>query len=271
MYPETGNGGYTSIHTDVSPRLRRDRNRFLPGNHVDADDRATQCLSSLSLDFERSSANATAGPDMTVDSVTVDGQPATFTFVQPTYPGDPNGPGDPDPRAHEASQNARSEARRTTRCRRLLARAPAKKAQLRLARRDAMPGQQARDHASVADSQWRDFTVTVHYTGRPGRAQRRRRHHRGLVSHGGGSFVSTEPVGTEDWMPLNDYPSAKPTYDFYETVAEGHVAIANGMLLGNRRPTRASSAFPAGRRRGTGTRPRRSRAISCRAVSATTR
>jgi hypothetical protein len=27
---------------------------------------------------------------------------------------------------------------------------------------------------------------------------------------GDGGFVTTEPVGTEDWMPLNDYPSAKP-------------------------------------------------------------
>ena len=37
---------------------------------------------------------------MTVDSVTVNGRPATFTFVQPTYPGDPNGQDDPDPLAH---------------------------------------------------------------------------------------------------------------------------------------------------------------------------
>ena len=37
---------------------------------------------------------------MTVQSVTVNGQPATFKFVQPTYPGDPNGQDDPDPLAH---------------------------------------------------------------------------------------------------------------------------------------------------------------------------
>ncbi len=44
----------------------------------------------------------------------------------------------------------------------------------------------------------------------------------------GGSFVTTEPVGTEDWMPLNDYPTAKPTYDFYDTVNAGKTALANG-------------------------------------------
>ena len=40
---------------------------------------------------------------MTVQSITIDGVPATFAFKQPTYPGDPNGPDDPDPLAHAAS------------------------------------------------------------------------------------------------------------------------------------------------------------------------
>ena len=32
-------------------------------------------------------------------------------------------------------------------------------------------------------------------------------------------------------MPLNDHPSAKPTYDFYDTVPHGKTAIANGELV----------------------------------------
>ena len=44
----------------------------------------------------------------------------------------------------------------------------------------------------------------------------------------GGDFVTTEPVGTEAWMPLNNFPTAKPTYDFYDTIAIGKTAIANG-------------------------------------------
>jgi hypothetical protein len=36
---------------------------------------------------------------MTVHSVTVNGKTARFAFEQPSYPGDPKGPGDPDPRA----------------------------------------------------------------------------------------------------------------------------------------------------------------------------
>ena len=76
LYPETGNGGYTSVHTSVSLVYDAASNRFLPGNHVTLTDRATQCLTSFSLDFERRSVNKTAGPDMTVTSVRVNGRPA---------------------------------------------------------------------------------------------------------------------------------------------------------------------------------------------------
>jgi hypothetical protein len=103
LYPETGNGGYTSLHTLVHLVYDAAANTFLPGNQVVLTDRATQCLTSFSLDFERTSANTSAGPDMAVSSVTVNGHPARFSFVQPTYPGDPNGPNDPSPAAHEAS------------------------------------------------------------------------------------------------------------------------------------------------------------------------
>ena len=105
VYPETGNGGYTSLHTLVHLVYDAKANRFLPGNRVELTDRATQCLTSFSLDFERHSINTTDGPDMTVSSVSVNGRPARFRFVQPTYAGDPNGQDDPSPAAHEASQN----------------------------------------------------------------------------------------------------------------------------------------------------------------------
>jgi aminopeptidase N len=79
------------------------------------------------------------------------------------------------------------------------------------------------------------FVVVVNYTGRPGV------HNDGdgttegwfRVNNPGdaGSFVTTEPVATEDWMPLNNHPSSKPTYDFYDTVPLGKTAIANGELV----------------------------------------
>jgi hypothetical protein len=98
-----GNGGYTSVHSDIYIVYDAATNTFLPGTHVDLTQQAAQCLSDFSLDFERTSADTTGGPNLTVSSVAVDGQPAAFTFVQPTYPGDPNGQNDPDPLAHAIS------------------------------------------------------------------------------------------------------------------------------------------------------------------------
>lgn len=237
VYPETGNGGYRSVHTDVSLRYDADSNLLLPGTHVVLTDQATQCLTDFSLDFERTSQNTKDGPNLAVASVLVNGQPASFTFAQPTYPGDPNGQNDPDPRAHEAGelnpvggpQNnpfppACSPELLTTKANKEFSldgtQCPANK----LVITPASP------IASGAT-----FTVQIAYAGRPGV------HNDGDGTTEGwfrnnqpnddGGFVTTEPVATEDWMPLNDYPSAKPTYDFFDTVALGKTAIANGELV----------------------------------------
>ncbi|MEP6642185.1 MAG: hypothetical protein ABJB93_09800, partial [Gaiellales bacterium] len=63
VYPETGNGGYTSLHTLVHLVYDSTTNKFLRGNRVVLTDRASKCLTSFSLDFERRSANTSAGPD----------------------------------------------------------------------------------------------------------------------------------------------------------------------------------------------------------------
>ena len=69
--------------------------------------KSTQCRREFSLDFDRkssiSSTAAVPGSDMTVQSITIDGVPATFVHRQPTYPGNPNGPDDTNPLAHAAS------------------------------------------------------------------------------------------------------------------------------------------------------------------------
>jgi hypothetical protein len=79
-------------------------NKFLPGNHVVLTDRATQCLTSFSLDFERKSANTADGPDMTVLG---HGQrPRGRLHVRPAdLPRRPERTGRPQPAGHEASQN----------------------------------------------------------------------------------------------------------------------------------------------------------------------
>src|SRR5580700_1875879 len=246
LYPETGNGGYTSLQTLVHLVYDATANRFLPGNGVILTDRATQCLTSFSLDFERRSANTSAGPDMTVTSVTVNGRPAVFRFVQPTYPGDPNGQNDPAPAAHEASEsnpvggpdnnplppacspelpntNATADSMDGTPC-------PANKLVI-------TPSAPIRDGAL--------FTVTVSYTGRPGVHNDGDGTTEGWFRAPDGGFVTTEPVASEDWMPLNDYPAAKPAYDFSDTVTAGRTVVANGELVSVQQHA-ASKEFPGG-------------------------
>jgi aminopeptidase N len=229
LYPETGNGGYRSVHTDVNMVYDAGSNTFLPGNNVALTDKATQCLTSFSLDFERTSKDP-AGPDMTVHSVTVNGKPAQFAFEQPTYPGDPKGPGDPDPRAHEASQTSPvgGPGRNPL--------PPACTPELNSSQdNDVLDGTQCPANKLVITPSGPIrsgalFTVGVSYTGRPGVHDDGDGQTEGWFAAPNGGFVTTEPVGTEDWMPLNDYPSAKPAYDFYDTVTAGRTALANGEL-----------------------------------------
>jgi len=237
VYPETGNGGYSSRHTDVFLNYDTEANLFLPGTHVVLTDQATQCLTDFSLDFERTSANTKDGPNMTVGAVLVNGKPAAFTFVQPTYPGDPNGQNDPDPRAHEAGQLTSVGGPESNPL------PPACSPELPMYNPNKfsdLDGTQCPANKLVITpsspiASGATFVVEVDYTGRPGV------HNDGdgttegwfRVAQGGdrGGFVTTEPVATEDWMPLNDHPSAKPTYDFYDTVPAGKTAIANGELV----------------------------------------
>jgi hypothetical protein len=236
MYPDTGNGGYTSLHTDVHLVYDAATNRFLPGNHVVLTDRATQCLTSFSLDFEHKSANTAAGPDMTVTGVAVDGRPAAFSYAQPTYPGDPHGQNDPDPAAHEVSQTNQVGGPQHNPL------PPACSPELTstsAAQQNAQNGQQCPANKLVITPaapirNGSAFTVAVYYTGRPGVHNDGDGTTEGWFRAPDGGFVTTEPVGTEDWMPLNDYPAAKPTYDFYDTVATGRTAVASGVLVSAR-------------------------------------
>ncbi len=246
LYPDTGNGGYTSLHTLVHLVYDAVTNRFLPGNSVTLTDQATQCLTSFSLDFERKSANKRAGPDMSVQSVTVNGKPAAFAFVQPTYPGDPHGQNDPDPAAHEASQTNPVGGPQHNPL------PPACSPELANTRvpPDSLDGTQCPASKLVITpsapvSSGSRFTVTVRYTGRPGVHNDGDGTTEGWFRSRDGGFVTTEPVASEDWMPLNDYPTAKPTYYFSDTVTAGRAVTANGVLRSVKHNP-ASAQFPGG-------------------------
>lgn len=237
VYPEMGNGGYLSLHTDVRMVYAAYPNRFLRGNHVVLTDRATQCLTDFSLDFERRSADSVIGPDLKIHSILVNGEPATWRFVQPTYPGDPNGQDDPNPLAHQAGQNAVVGGPDGN----PLPPACTPEVTGAVGAQDGTPCPANKLVITPAEplAQGAVFHVRVAYTGRPGVHRdgdgSTEGWFRSKEPRGDGGFVTTEPVGTEDWMPLNNHPSAKPTYDFYERVDPTRTAIANGRLLSVRR------------------------------------
>jgi len=238
LYPQTGNGGYVSTHTDVFQVYDAVTNQLLPGNHVDLTQRATQCLSDFSLDFVLATPgnDAANGPNLTISSITVDGQPATWRFIAPAYPGDPNGPEDPDPLAHQASQTNPVSATNPN--------PPACSPQLAS---NSAAGQNGKNGtqcpaeklvitpaASIPNGS--TFVVSVAYTGKPGTYRggggTQEGWFRDNTANAQGAMVTTEPVGTMAWMPLNNHPTVKPTYDFHDTVTAGRYAVANGELVG---------------------------------------
>ena len=232
LYPDAGNGGYVSVHTDVRLVYDATSNQFLSGTEVQLHDRATQCLSSFSLDMARTSNDPTDSPDLTVGSITVDGRPATFEFVQPTYPGDPNGQDDPNHAAHEASQHdpvgGPDDNPLPPACSPELTSATGRT-------EDSQDGDQCPANKLMITPRHpiRDgarFTVTVEYIGQPGIYVDGDGETEGWFRSSTGGFVTTEPIGSEAWMPLNNFPTAKPTYDFYDTVNAGLMGVANGVL-----------------------------------------
>ena len=234
MYPETGNGGYASLHTGVFLRYDAPTNRLLGGTHVILTLRAQSCLKDFSLDFERRApGDPHSGPDLQVDSVSVDGKAAGYEFVQPTYPGDPKGQDDPDPRAHQASQSNPVGGPHHNPLPPACSPSPTSESRAHRHSQDGdpCPTNKLVVHPAQSIPRGARFTVEVSYHGRPGV------HHDGDgVPEGwfrtpGGSSMTTEPLGSEDWMPLNNYPTAKPTYDFHNTTNLGTTAIANGRLL----------------------------------------
>jgi hypothetical protein len=236
LYPEMGNGGYTSQHTDLYLNYDALANLFLPGTRADLEVTATQCLSDLSFDFEQTNGHTAdgSGPNMTVNSVEINGQPATFRFVQPTYPGDPNGQDDADPAAHAVSNANPVSATNPN--------PPACSPQVSNNTQNGLqcPANKLVVTPAAPIPSGTTFTVTVDYTGRPGV------HTDGDGSTEGwfriatagseGAFVTTEPVGNDSWMPMNNFPTAKPTYDIYDTTNIGKVAIGPGELAGYTAP-----------------------------------
>ena len=258
----------------------RRRTSSSPGTHVDLQQRATQCLTDVQPRLrahERLHQHHGPGPEpdgpVDHDQRPV---PATFTFKQPTYPGNPNGLDDPEParaRRVELQPGQRDQPE------------PAGLRADRHLRRPAgraVPGEQARDHAGRADPgrhglQGRRSTTSgrpgVHVDG-DGATEGWFRNNNPV---GDGGFMTTEPVGSMAWMPLNNHPTVKPTYEFWSTTnwdaddrhrPHRDLQRPPDRLHRQRRRTRTS---PAARAPGTGSPRSRSRTTWSRTASATTR
>jgi hypothetical protein len=245
VYPDQGNGGYTSLHTDLYINYDTAANLFLPGTRADLTVQSTQCLTDFSFDFERTAMSGSpAGPNLMVGSVLIDGQPAAFDFRQPTYPGNPNGPDDPDPLAHAISNVNPVSATNPY--------PPACSPQVSGNSQNGQPCPANKLVITPATPipSGTTFTVTINYTGRPGvhadgdgTTEGWFRVNTAAAPNDGG-FVTTEPVGNMAWMPLNNHPSAKPTYDIYDTAPVGKVAIAAGELVGSTPGTTLGALSP---------------------------
>ncbi len=254
VYPEGGNGGYKSVHTDTNLIYDAPSNLFLAGTHVDQTIQTTQCLTDFSFDFETqdppnpNSDPTTPGPNMTVSGVKVNGVDTPFKFVQPTYPGDPKGDNDPDPLAHRTGQanpinadNPNPPACSSTDITANLQNLPCPANKLVITPATPVPAGQT-------------LKVEIDYTGRPGVHSdgdgTTEGWFRANSPVGDGGFVTTEPMGTEDWMPLNDHPTSKPTFDFTTVTNIDRTSISNGELV-SRTTNAADAQFPGAAANGT--------------------
>jgi len=236
VYPETGNGGLYSVHTAV--HLVYDAKATGScGQPCRSTTGATQCLTSFSLDLERKSVDAAAGPDLTVGSVTVNGRPARFRFVQPTIPAIPAAKTTAAAGATRRHSSTRSAPAGNNplppACTPELTSTSAGEAGFQ--ERHAVPANKlviirARAIRRASASPSRSATPPAR------RAQRRRTGPRGLVpAPADGGFRDDGAVAARTGMPLNDYPAANPPTTSTTTVAAGRPR-RHGVLDSKDRP-----------------------------------
>ena len=80
-----------------------------------------------------------------------------------------------------------------------------------------------------------EFTVVVHYEGKPGLITDPDGSQEGWYRTDDGALAVGEPVGTATWIPCNNTLTDKARFDFRVGVPRGLKAVANGRLTGVRR------------------------------------
>ena len=280
VYPDQGNGGYTSLHTDLHIAYDTEANLFLPGTRADLTIRTTQCLTDFSFDFERTNlAGSLAGPNMTVTGVTIDGAAGRVRLPAADLSGEPERAGRSRPggtRDLERQPGERDEPEP--------ARVLAADGQ-QLPERPTVPREQARDHALDADRGRPDDhgDDRLRRPARPAHGRRRldgglvpRQHDRGAerrrLRHDGarrehGLDAAQQPPDRQaDLRRLRHRPGRQDG----DRARRARRRDARPRPSRRSRPppsTRPTRTSPAARGRGTGTRRSRSRATSWRTAS----
>ena len=186
IFPQIGNGGYDVRAYEVDLDYDPASNKLQAGTRTTITAVATQNLSRFSLDFQR---------DLTISSVTVDGDPAagfTRADAKPKFSKDP-----------EVTQPAK-----------LTITPPAgipKGAEFTV--EVAYHGEpQAIVDADTSLEGW------VQACSSPGNCD--------------GSFTVNEPIGAQSWFPSNNHPSDKATFTLHTTAPSAYTAIGGGEQTG---------------------------------------
>jgi hypothetical protein len=234
-FPEQGNGGYDAQNYDIFFNYNTATNSLLadPSNptHVTMTAKATQDLCDFALDFSI--------PASLIDSVKVNGVAAPFSKQAPPG-GAPTCPVTnvsntchgsaasaivyPPPNGCSPSVNNPPNPL-VTGVTELHNQCPAMKLVIDPA-------------ADIANGS--TFTVDVAYHGTPGvhwdpdgSVEGWAPTFTNVPSPGtpDGAYVVNEPIGAYEWMPVNNHPQDKATYDFRLTVPQGKTALGNGELV----------------------------------------
>lgn len=226
-FPEVGNGGYDVQNYDVNINYNNVGNVMNAGTHTAVSAVATQSLCDFSLDFD----------GLTIDSITVNGVPATWQRVAP--------PGGAPPCAAPSNPCTGSSAASS------IVYPPAdgcspsgRNPDGPLGTRRGCPAMKLVITPAAQIDAGSTFVVDVAYHGVPLRHLDADGTEEGWLNtpNGDGTFNVNEPIGAMTWLPSNNHPADKATYDFHVTIptfsqnitlpaGTRKIALANGELI----------------------------------------
>ncbi len=210
-FPEVGNGGFDITNYDVNLNYTPadiGGNVFNPGTHTLVTATSLQDLCKFSLDFD----------GLNIDSVTVNGVPATWTREAPTgtapactSTGCSNQTTPVYPPADGCSPSFRNPGTNHTGC----------------------PNMKLVITPASTIPNGAQFKVDVAYSGVPLRHLDADGTEEGWLNtpNNDGAFIVNEPIGAMTWLPSNNTPADKATFDFHITVPSNKIALGNGELV----------------------------------------